>query len=73
MYSDTSEKLCNYVELRSCRAIVNAASSALCNPRAVYACLNSGEAVCPKAVLRQSICIRADIGGNMAKGAGAQQ
>ena len=32
------------------------------NPAAVYACLNYGEAVCPQALERQSICIDGDIG-----------
>ena len=32
------------------------------NPNATYACVNYGEAVCPKAILNQSICIDGDIG-----------
>lgn len=32
------------------------------NPHAVYACLNDGEAVCPKDIERQAICIHGDIG-----------
>ncbi|MCM1166957.1 MAG: Sir2 silent information regulator family NAD-dependent deacetylase [Lachnospiraceae bacterium] len=32
------------------------------NPKAVYACVNLGEAVCPKEIERQSICIDSDIG-----------
>jgi len=32
------------------------------NPKAVYACINSGEAVCPREIARQSICIDSDIG-----------
>lgn len=32
------------------------------NPNAVYACLNSGQAVCPGAIQRQSICIDGDAG-----------
>lgn len=32
------------------------------NPKAVYACVNYGEAVCPDALARQSICIDGDIG-----------
>lgn len=32
------------------------------NPEAVYACLNDGEAVCPKEIAEQSICIDGDIG-----------
>ncbi len=32
------------------------------NPRAVYACINYGEAICPESIARQSICINSDIG-----------
>ncbi|MBR1857350.1 MAG: Sir2 silent information regulator family NAD-dependent deacetylase [Oribacterium sp.] len=32
------------------------------NPKAVYACLNYGEAFCPGEIEKQSICIDADIG-----------
>lgn len=32
------------------------------NTRAVYACVNYGEAVCPKEIEKQSICIDGDIG-----------
>lgn len=32
------------------------------NPKAVYACINYGEAVCPKNIKGQSICIDEDIG-----------
>ncbi len=32
------------------------------NPRAVYVCVNDGEAVCPKEIKGQSICIDGDIG-----------
>lgn len=32
------------------------------NPKATYACINYGEAVCPKEIERQSICIDSDIG-----------
>lgn len=32
------------------------------NPKAVYACINYGEAVCPREIERQSICIDSDIG-----------
>ena len=32
------------------------------NPKAVYACVNYGEAFCPEEIERQSICIAADIG-----------
>jgi NAD-dependent SIR2 family protein deacetylase len=31
------------------------------NPKAVYACVNYGEAVCPKEIQKQSICIDGDI------------
>lgn len=31
------------------------------NPKAVYACINQGEAFCPEQIMRQSICINADI------------
>ena len=32
------------------------------NPRAVYACLNHSEAVCPRQIEKQSICIDGDSG-----------
>ncbi len=32
------------------------------NPKATYACLNDGEAVCPKEIAKQSICVDSDIG-----------
>lgn len=32
------------------------------NPKATYACINFGEAVCPPQIEKQSICINADIG-----------
>lgn len=32
------------------------------NPKATYACINFGEALCPKEIERQSICIDKDIG-----------
>lgn len=32
------------------------------NPRATYACINQGQAVCPGELARQSICIDGDIG-----------
>ncbi|WP_295580538.1 Sir2 silent information regulator family NAD-dependent deacetylase [uncultured Oscillibacter sp.] len=35
---------------------------AAANPRAVYACVNSGQAGCPEALRRQAVCIDADIG-----------
>lgn len=31
------------------------------NPKATYACINYGEAVCPKEIERQAICIDGDI------------
>ena len=33
------------------------------NPNAVYACLNYGEAYCPKQVEKQAVCIDDDIAG----------
>ena len=32
------------------------------NPKATYACVNYGEAVCPKELDKQSVCIDGDIG-----------
>ena len=32
------------------------------NPKAIYACINAGEAVCPEEIGKRSICINADIG-----------
>ena len=32
------------------------------NPRAIYACVNCGEAVCPEEIADSSIVINADIG-----------
>lgn len=32
------------------------------NPKAVYACINYGEALCPQEIERQSICLDTDIG-----------
>lgn len=32
------------------------------NPKAVYACINDGEAVCPREIKNQAICINGDIG-----------
>lgn len=32
------------------------------NPKALYACVNHGEAVCPKGIEGQSICLNGDIG-----------
>ena len=36
------------------------------NPRAVYACLNLGQAAAPREIQRQSICIDGDIGAVLA-------
>ena len=33
------------------------------NPNATYACINQGQAMCPREIQRQAICINADIGG----------
>ena len=32
------------------------------NPKAVYACINQGQAMCPREIQQQAICIDADIG-----------
>ncbi len=32
------------------------------NPKATYACINQGQAACPREIKRQSICINSDIG-----------
>ncbi len=32
------------------------------NPKAIYACINQGQAVCPQEIEQQSVCINADIG-----------
>ena len=32
------------------------------NPKAIYVCINNGEAVCPEEIIGQSICINGDIG-----------
>ncbi|MCM1204161.1 MAG: hypothetical protein NC300_08445 [Bacteroidales bacterium] len=37
------------------------------NPRAVYVCINYGEAVCPERIAKQSVCIDADIGKVLSK------
>ena len=34
----------------------------MANPDAVYACVNFGEAYCPKQIEKQAVCIQADIG-----------
>lgn len=36
------------------------------NPKAVYACVNYGEAFCPREIAERSICINADIGDTLA-------
>ena len=36
------------------------------NPRAVYACLNLGQAAAPREIQKQSICIDGDIGAVLA-------
>lgn len=33
------------------------------NPKAIYACVNFGEAVCPREIEERSICVDGDIGG----------
>ena len=33
-----------------------------CNPKAIYACVNYGEAAAPNEIKKQSICMDADIG-----------
>ena len=37
------------------------------NPKAVYACINQGQAVCPREIEQQSICIDGDIGEILAQ------
>lgn len=37
------------------------------NPKAVYVCINNGEAVCPQEVEPRSICLNADIGNLLLK------
>ena len=32
------------------------------NPKAMYACVNFGEAICPEDIREQAICIDGDIG-----------
>lgn len=34
----------------------------MANPEAIYACVNFGEAYCPKQIERQAVCIQDDIG-----------
>ena len=35
------------------------------NPNAIYACINQGQAVCPREIEKQSICIDADVGDTL--------
>ncbi len=37
------------------------------NPKAIYACINQGQAICPGEIKRKSICIDGDIGEILAK------
>ena len=37
------------------------------NKAATYACINYGEAVCPREIAKQSICMDADIGKALAE------
>ena len=37
------------------------------NPKATYACINFGEASCPKEIQQQSICINKDIGETLSR------
>ena len=37
----------------------------MANPDALYACVNFGEAYCPKRIERQAICIQDDIGDTL--------
>lgn len=37
------------------------------NPKATYACINYGEAICPQEIEKQSICINSDIGDVLLK------
>ena len=39
----------------------------MANPNAIYACLNYGEAYCPKQIEEQSICLNGDIGETLQK------
>lgn len=41
------------------------------NPGAVYACLNSGQALCPDEIREQAICLDGDIGGHTGADGGA--
>ena len=37
------------------------------NPKAVYACLNQGEAFAPREIAARSVCINGDIGQSLEK------
>lgn len=37
------------------------------NPKAVYACLNQGEAFAPREIAERSVCINVDIGETLEK------
>ena len=39
----------------------------MANPNALYACLNYGEAYCPKQFEKQAICLDGDIGDTLRK------
>ena len=43
------------------------------NPKATYACINYGEAVCPNEIQRQAICINRDIGETLSQLNGGNQ
>ena len=32
------------------------------NPNAIYACINQGQAACPREIQRQAVCINIDLG-----------
>ncbi|MCD8157163.1 MAG: Sir2 silent information regulator family NAD-dependent deacetylase, partial [Clostridiales bacterium] len=37
------------------------------NPKAVYACINQGESMCPNEIKKQAVCIDGDIGNVLKK------
>ena len=43
------------------------------NPKAIYACINQGQAVCPQEIERQSVCLNADIDGTLSILGGANE
>lgn len=43
------------------------------NPRAVYACINQGEAYAPREIAQQSICMDGDIGETLSRLSGTRQ